>query len=62
MNRQAWVTLILVLGLTAGTGVYLGKIRGSQRLGPPGVKVVNEPVYGESVKPDGTKESFLVGS
>ena len=62
MNRQAWVTLIVVLGLTAGTGVYLGMIRGSQRLGPPGVKVVNEPVYGESVKADGTKEGFLVGS
>jgi hypothetical protein len=62
MNREAWLTLIVVLGLTAGTGVYLGTIKGRQRLGPPGVKVVNEPVYGESVKADGTKETFLAGS
>lgn len=62
MNRQAWLVLFVALGLTAGTGIYLGTIKGSQRLGSPGVKVVSEPVYGESVKADGTKETFLVGS
>jgi len=62
MNRQAWLILIATLGLTAATGLHLGGIMGHQRLSPPGVKLVNEPVYGESLKADGTKETFLVGT
>jgi hypothetical protein len=31
-------------------------------MGPPGVRVVNQPIYGEAVKEDGTKEAFLAGT
>lgn len=62
MNKQAWIILGVVLALTGGTAGYLANAKARQRLGPPGVRVVHQPIYGEDLQPDGKTVTFLAGS
>lgn len=61
MKRQAWAVGIVVLGMTAGAGVFLATQHARQTLGHPGVRVVAEPIYAVE---DGasTNKPFAVGS
>jgi hypothetical protein len=45
MNNQQWTALGVVLGLVGVTAALLAYIGASQRLGNPGLKLVDEPTY-----------------
>jgi len=45
MNRQKWILLLGVLLLIGSTAVFLGSAQSHRRLGPPGLKLVSQPVY-----------------
>jgi hypothetical protein len=62
MNRQSWLILIVALGLTGGTAAYLGTMKYRQRVGRPGVRVVNVPIYGEETEREGKTKTFLAGT
>jgi hypothetical protein len=47
MNLSKWVIFGAGLGLMAATAGYLAEIRGTHRLGPAGVRIGPEPLYGE---------------
>lgn len=59
MNKQAWIILVVVLSLVGVTGAFLGTQQARQKLGTPGVKVVNVPIYGEDKKVAGTNSVAL---
>ncbi len=48
MDRTSWLALAAVLLLVAATSGFLRQHQAGQRLGAPGVKVVAEPMLGES--------------
>lgn len=45
MNRQKWIVLALVLALTGGTAFFLSGLKAGRRLGKPGLRLVEKPVY-----------------
>jgi hypothetical protein len=45
MTRQTWIIAILVLGMIAGAAVRLDSAGARQRLGVPGVRIADEPIY-----------------
>lgn len=45
MNRKQWTALAVVLGLIGLTAALLARISASQRLGKPGLKLVDEPTF-----------------
>lgn len=45
MKLRKWILFGVALGMIAGTMVYLAKFRGTLRLGTPGVRVGDVPVY-----------------
>jgi hypothetical protein len=47
MKQRQWTLFGVALGMMAATMVYLAEIRGTQRLGAPGVRVGAVPLYGE---------------
>lgn len=59
MNKQAWIVLIVALSLVGVTGAFLGTQQARQKLGTPGVKVVDVPVYGEDKNLAGTNSVAL---
>ena len=61
MKRQSWSILMVGLVLIGGTAGLIQKMQASQRLGRPGVRVVNEPLYGRLDTGD-TNALFLVAS
>jgi hypothetical protein len=46
MKQSKWILFGVVLGMIAATMIYLAEIRGTQRLGAPGVRVGPVPLYG----------------
>src|SRR5262245_32474264 len=62
MNRQALPIALVALALIGGTTAYLATIPARQKLGRPGVRLVNEPTYAESERKDGTNRLVLVNS
>jgi len=44
MSRKAWVALLVAGGMIVGCGVLLAALKSNQRLGKPGVKVVDQPL------------------
>ena len=61
MKRQSWSILMVGLTLIGGTAGLIHHLQSSQRLGQPGVRVVNEPLYGHVDSGD-TNAPFLVAS
>lgn len=47
MKQRVWQVFVAALLLMAGTAMVLKQARARQHLGPPGVKLVAEPTYGE---------------
>ena len=45
MKQRKWIVFGVALGMIAATMVYLAEIRGTQRLGAPGVRVGAVPLY-----------------
>ena len=45
MNRQVFAVAAVVLALTASAAAFLATQHSRQKLGPPGVRVTNEPIY-----------------
>jgi hypothetical protein len=46
MKPNKWILFGVALGMIAATMMYLAEIRGTQRLGAPGVRVGAVPLYG----------------
>ena len=59
MTRQASIILVLVLLMVGGTAGFLGRLRGAQRLGPPGVRVVPEPTLSVTQEVLATNSVYL---
>src|SRR5436190_5308611 len=45
MTRQTWIIAVLVLGMIAAAAWRLDSASARQKLGVPGVRIVNEPIY-----------------
>jgi hypothetical protein len=45
MKRSKWILFGLALGIMASTATFVAKLRGSERLGPPGVRIGPVPFY-----------------
>ena len=58
MNRQSWLVLVAGLALIGGAALFLATLHSRQRLGQPGVKVVNVPTYGRDEKGTNTSNEF----
>jgi hypothetical protein len=58
-EKQPWLILATGLALMAGTGAYLGTQGASQKIGPPGVRIVHVPIEGEETSTNGTKRRFV---
>jgi hypothetical protein len=50
MNRRTLIVGIIVLGLIGATAAFLQKNGRGQRLGRPGLRIVDEPIYSLNVK------------
>jgi hypothetical protein len=59
MNRQSKVAFAVALALIASTAVGLSRLQALQRLGTPGVKLVEQPVYREDGETIGTNSVAL---
>ncbi len=62
MNGQRLAVLLVALALIGGSAWALGRVKTWQRLGPPGVRVVPEPIPGRESLPDGTNRLFVAGT
>lgn len=62
--RIGQVTLMVGvgLGLMVATGFFLGRLATRQRLGPPGVRVVNEPLEGIEPNANGSPRIFVAAT
>src|SRR5262245_33027817 len=49
MNRQKWLVLAVVFGLVGSAAIILSKFKANQRLGKPGLRVV-ENAQGQPVR------------
>ena len=45
MTRQTWIIAVLVLGMIGAAAWRLDSASARQKLGVPGVRIVNEPIY-----------------
>ncbi|HUD45789.1 MAG TPA: exosortase-associated EpsI family protein [Candidatus Baltobacteraceae bacterium] len=45
MKQRKWILFVVALAMIAATGGYLADVRGTQRLGAPGVRVGPVPLY-----------------
>lgn len=45
MNKESWIILAVVMAMLGGSAIFLGRVQSGQRLGEPGVLIVNEPIY-----------------
>jgi hypothetical protein len=59
MNRQSKIAFIVALALIASTAVALSRLQAMQRLGSPGVKLIEQPVYHEDGRVIGTHSVAL---
>lgn len=59
MNRQSKVAFAVALALIASTAAGLSRLQALQRLGTPGVKLVDRPVYREDGQTIGTNSVAL---
>lgn len=59
MTRQKWLLLGLVLLLMSGSAALLLHLQSRQRLGEPGLKVTQEPIFDPDGKVAGTNSVFL---
>ena len=62
MNKQGWLVLAVCVVSMAAAAFLLSTQHTRQKLGKPGVKVVDVPVYGQGEKITGTNKVFLAGS
>src|SRR5271168_1594747 len=46
MMQRKWILFAVTLGMIVAAMAYLAEIRGTQRLGAPGVRVGDVPLYG----------------
>ena len=61
-DKQPWLVLGVGFALMAGTGAYLGALGKNQKLGQPGVRVVNIPLEGEEPSTNGTTRIFVAAT
>ena len=54
MNKQKWIMLTLVLATVTATAIFLRHMQAHRNLGPPGLKMVCQPVYDEKDNVIGT--------
>jgi hypothetical protein len=54
MNKEKWIALGVVLALISASASYLNSVRNRQRLGKPGLKMVDRPVVDEKGEVIGT--------
>lgn len=47
MKRNHWILFATALAMIGSTGVFLFQVKGNQKLGKPGVKLGNAPLFGE---------------
>ena len=47
-NREKWVVFCVVAGLVGGSGAFLNRLQAGHKLGEPGLKMVERPVYDET--------------
>src|SRR5205809_498353 len=59
MNRCSWRVLMVVLLLVGGTAGLLGHWKMNQRLGRPGLKLVEQPVFDSNGDLAGTSSAYL---
>ncbi len=59
MTRKKTLLLSVVLGLMAGTAGLLDYLRANQKPGPPGVRVVSEPIYDPDGKVVAQQSAYL---
>ena len=59
MTRKKTLLLSVVLGLMAGTAGLLDYLRANQKPGPPGVRVVSEPIYDSDGKVVAQQSAYL---
>jgi hypothetical protein len=61
-HTQPWLILGVGFTLMGATGAYLGTMGASQKLGQPGVRVVNIPIEGEEQSTNGTMRTFVAAT
>ena len=59
MSNRSWPCAVVVLALIGGTAIFLNTWKANQRLGKPGVKVAQEPVFSPEGKIVGTNSVSL---
>lgn len=62
MNGQRLAVLLVALGVIGGSALALSRVKTWQKLGPPGVRVVPEPIPGMESLPGGTNRLFIAGT
>jgi hypothetical protein len=62
MNRASLQVCTAALLVMAAAAVFLATWQKRQRLGEPGVRVVNQPTYGADLESAGNTNTFLVSS
>jgi len=62
MKGQRLAVLLVALGLIGGLAWALSRVKTWQKLGPPGVRVVPEPIPGVEPLPGGTNRFFVAGT
>ena len=59
MDKRGWIMLVVVGAIVAVVGIELNRLRVSQRLGKPGLKLVDRPVRDPQGNPVGTNSVYL---
>ncbi len=62
MTKTAWTALVASLALMAGSALFLLGWQHRQELGEPGVKIIDQPIYGYDPALEGTNGLFMVGT
>ena len=62
MKGQHFTVLLVALGLIGSSALALSRVKAWQKLGPPGVRVVPEPIPGVESLPEGTNRFFVAGT
>lgn len=61
MNRRAWMVALVVLALTAGTTAFLATQQARQKIGVPGLRLIDEPMFATDGSPS-TNPPVLISS
>ena len=61
MNRRAWMVALVVLALTAGTTAFLATQQARQKIGVPGLRLIDEPMFATDGPPS-TNPPVLISS